>query len=105
MPQSCDAQRDLASIPCTIAVNSMVLAAAKTFRRALTQLLDEHHALAVPVVLALARLGQPVGVGLDEAAFEEPVHGLGGEHEDAFQAHGAGALLDALENLLAVALA
>ena len=34
-----------------------------------SQLFDQHHAFAVPVVFALARFGQRVDVGLDKAAF------------------------------------
>src|SRR6185369_10624424 len=45
------------------------------------------------------------GGGRDEAAFEKPVHGPGGEHEDALQPHRPRPLLDALEDLFAVALA
>src|SRR5687768_11451178 len=60
-----------------------------------SDLLDQHLAPAVPVVLALAGLGQPFGVDLLEAALDEPVHRARGEHEDAVQAHGLGTLLHA----------
>ena len=33
------------------------------------QLFDQHHAFAVPVVFALARLGEGVDIGLHKAAF------------------------------------
>src|SRR4029079_13638313 len=42
---------------------------------------------------------------LDETPLDEPVHGPGREDEDTFEPEGAGALLDALQYPLAVALA
>ena len=71
----------------------------------LAQLFHQHLAATIPVVFALTSLWQPVRVHLDKTAFDEPVHGARGQHEDAFQTHGAGALLDAFQDLFTIALA
>ena len=71
----------------------------------LAELFHQNLAATIPVVFALTSLWQPVRVHLDKTAFDEPVHGACGEHKDALQAHGPRTLLNAFQNLFAIALA
>src|ERR1700744_37521 len=76
-----------------------------TKNRFLGQFLHEYLRTPIPVVFLLARFGQPIGVDLLEAAFDEPVHGARGEHEYRLDAECLCAMFDSLENPVAIALA
>src|SRR6201996_9482085 len=73
--------------------------------RFLGQFLHEYLRTPIPVVFLLARFGQPFGIDLLEAAFDEPVHGARGEHEYRLDAECLCAMFDSLQNSIAVALA
>src|SRR5690554_1260621 len=70
-----------------------------------SELLDQHLGTSLPVVHVAPVRGKVVDAGFNEAPLEEPVHGTGGQHEQALDAHAARALLDPPEQALAVALA
>src|SRR5674476_291081 len=68
------------------------------------EFLDKYLGAPIPVVLAFAGIRQPIGLGLDKAPLDKPVHSPGRQHEDTVQPQCAGSLLDALEYPFAVAL-
>src|SRR5438105_4435149 len=60
---------------------------------------------ALPVVEIALLFGKPRGVAFDESALDEPSRSSGGEHEQARKPELAGALLDLVQERLAVPLA
>ena len=69
-----------------------------------SEFLDQYQRLALPVVHVLAVLGQVIDAGLHEAALQEPVRGARRQHEQLLEAGGARAVLEVLQQALAIAL-